>query len=230
VQTASGGFVQFRYAPDYLRGSDYAHLVTGPEVIAGIPAIKECTHSPLVIDGGNVVRCEDVCILTDKIFRENHRWKRERLLRWIAAYLDAKIIIIPTEPGDIIGHADGVVRFVDRNTVLVNDYMGIAPAYGRRVEAILKGNGLSIIRMPYTITGKKIDGIDSAFGNYVNFLQTPRCIIMPSYSIPEDARALAIVKDAFPGVAVESVDCVELSREGGVLNCISWDVVENPEG
>ena len=33
-----------------------------------------------------------------------------------------KIIFIPTDEDDIFGHADGMVRFIDDDTVLINNY------------------------------------------------------------------------------------------------------------
>jgi len=38
---------------------------------------------------------------------------------------EAEIIWIPVEPGDPLGHSDGIVRFVDKNTVFINDYSSI---------------------------------------------------------------------------------------------------------
>jgi agmatine deiminase len=54
VSVAAGQFVQFRYAPDYLKG--YEHLITRPSDIEPIPEVENCQQSGIVLDGGNVVR------------------------------------------------------------------------------------------------------------------------------------------------------------------------------
>ena len=41
-----------------------------------------------------------------------------------------RLIFIPQEPGDVTGHADGVVRFIDGDSVVVNDYRRVDPEYG----------------------------------------------------------------------------------------------------
>ena len=45
----------------------------------------------------------------------------------------AELIVIPKEPYDEIGHADGMVRFLDAKTVLVNDYSEVDPDFGQRL-------------------------------------------------------------------------------------------------
>ena len=48
-------------------------------------------------------------------------------------------ILIPKETGDAIGHSDGVVRFIEEDLVVVNDYSKVDPTYGERLCRILIG-------------------------------------------------------------------------------------------
>jgi len=223
VQVGPGRFVQFTYRPDYLAGK-YEHLITPPEVAEGLPCITECVRSDIVLDGGNVVRWTDMAILTDKVYRENPRCAPERLGRRLRERLEVeKIIVIPREPYDGIGHADGVVRFIDGRTVLVNDYAAM-PAYRKRLHAALRRAGLEWQEIPYRPAEDQTDGIPSAVGNYINFLQVGRTILMPVYGQKEDEAAARCLERAFPAGRVIPLPCGQLAREGGILNCVSWTI------
>jgi agmatine deiminase len=225
IQIGVGQFVQFRYLPDYLDGHE--GMITSPEVArAALPAGSRCVRSSVVLDGGNVVNWTSKAILTDKIYKENPRFSRAGLRRRIQGLLEVnELIVIPKEPHDVIGHADGVVRFVDERTVLVNDYSKVDPGYGASLEAVLRRHGLDWIKMPYCPSGKVIDGIPSAEGNYINFLQVGRLIVAPVYRKKRtDGRALRTLERAFPDSRIVPLDCRELARQGGVLNCISWTI------
>ena len=134
VQLAPGRFVQFRYDPDYLRGDP--HLRT--KNAAGLLNLEHCQWSNLVLDGGNVVRWHETAIITDKVFEENPKLSEPQVRRELERLLEVeRLVVIPREPGDVVGHADGVVRFVDRDTLLVNDYGGMGRRYERRLREAL---------------------------------------------------------------------------------------------
>ncbi len=77
----------------------------------------------IILDGGNVVKHKDKVILTSKVFKENPDYSELNLITKLKNQLQVKqIIIIPQEPKDFVGHADGMVRFIDTDTVLVNQY------------------------------------------------------------------------------------------------------------
>jgi len=80
-------------------------------------------QSDLVVDGGNIVRLKNRIICTDKIYSENKKWSELAVRAELRRCLEVdEIIVIPCEPYDIIGHADGMVQFIDDKTVLLNDY------------------------------------------------------------------------------------------------------------
>lgn len=221
VPVGIGEFIQFRYKPDYLKG--YEHLITRPTDIAGIPEIERCTRSEIVLDGGNVVACASRCIVTEKVFRENPGMDRTELIERLRGLLRVEdLLVIPKEPYDAVGHADGVVRFVDEGTVVISDYSRIAARFGRRLTAILRRSMLGWVEVPYSPREGRRGDLPPAFGNYVNFLRVGGLIVMPSYGIPEDKEARRIIAEAAPGSIVRELDCSELSMEGGVLNCVTW--------
>ena len=139
--------------------------------------------------------------------------------------MHAEIIIIPTEEGDIIGHADGMVRFIDNKTVLVNDYKNSSVAFQKKIYKILEAKNLNIVLLPYTPDDKwlpknKYD-VAPATGVYVNYLQTGDTVIAPQFMMDEDSAVLDILSHHFKKVI--PLNCQELATHGGVLNCISWN-------
>lgn len=125
--------------------------------------------------------------------------------------------MIPKEPYDLIGHADAVVRFVDEDIVLVNDYAEVDPSFGEKVVDTLRRQGLAIELISYFHERRSTGGIPSAVGCFVNFLRTEKVVIVPAYGSKYDQIALNRLKALIPDVPVVSLDCTNLAREGGVL-------------
>ena len=223
VQVGPRGLVQFRYEPDYLRGG-YEGLITNADTVCRqLEDLGPCPMTDVVLDGGNVVASKNRVILTDKIYRENPNFPRDHLQARLRELFQVEdCIIIPKEPGDSIGHADGVVRFLMEDLVVANDYTKVDPGYGRRLHSVLAQHDLQVVKLPYFVENRKCDGIDSAVGNYVNFLRVGNLVFVPAYGVPQDGQACAALEAACPKLAIVPVPCVDLAREGGVLNCISW--------
>lgn len=224
LQVSDGEFAQFVYRPDYLRDG-YEHLITGPEAFNGFPFINELERSELVIDGGNIVGIPGTAILTDKVFRENPDRSRSGIENELRRLLRVeRLILIPREPYDPIGHVDGMVRFINDTTVVVNDYSTVDPNFGNRLRESLEQHGLEFELLPYLPEQRRFNGIESAAGNYVNFLRIGNLIIVPSYGTPEDIEAARKMNRVCPEATVIPVPCLNLAREGGVLQCVSWTV------
>jgi agmatine deiminase len=219
IQLDADRFVQFRYDPDYLK--EYPHLRT--EDAASLLGLKSCVRSKLVIDGGNVVHHQSTAIVTDKIYKENLAIDRSRLREQLKSALEVdRLIVIPKEPYDKIGHADGMVRFVDEKTLLVNDYSKVDPAFGKRLATALKG--FELIPLPYVATGEVFDGIDSAEGVYINFLCTVGTLFLPTFGWDEDRLTCDVIRQVFPALDIAPIRADKLSKYGGVVNCATWNI------
>ena len=225
VQTGAETFVWFRYDPRYLRGRK--DEITTPADIFTIPLLKKCQSSEIVLDGGNVIGWEDRCIMTERVYPENRGIKRAELREKLRNLLGVETLtLVPSEPEEEFGHADGIVRFIDRGTVLVNDYSANDAPYGDELTSTLQGAGLDCVKLPYGPDEGLPGKVQSAFGVYVNFLRVRGLVVMPSFGIDRDEEALRVVKERVPGSEVTSLDCRELSRAGGVLNCVTWSVLD----
>src|SRR5262249_40892573 len=145
IQLAETRFCQFVYKPDYLR--EHQHLVT-PAEKCRLHFMQDCRQEPIVLDGGNVVASRSKVILTEKVYKENPGIERPRLRARLEEVFQADCVFTPKQAGDDVGHSDGVVRFMDENRVLVNDYSTVDPVYGERVRGVLERKGLEVETLP----------------------------------------------------------------------------------
>lgn len=222
IQAAEGQFVQFRYEPDYLTGK-YRRLRADGGIGPTMPRLGTCLRSELVLDGGNVVGWGDRAIATEKVFRENPGLTQEDVTNRLRCELGlSELIVIPREPYDPIGHADGMVAWLDERTVLVNDYSGVGASFRRRVLKALEGRGIGWIEFPYDPQDGGQDGLPSAAGNWMNFVRAGNVLVVPTFGSAGDRRALDMLGDLHPDHAIEPLDCMLLASGGGGPHCATW--------
>jgi len=228
VPLSKDKFVQFIYDPDYLKGK-WSNMKTDPwEVNEGLDYSP--LRSELVIDGGNVIRFGKTVIMTEKIFAENPKWTKPDLLKQISNELEVeKVVIIPFELEDYTGHADGMVRFVGEDAVIINDYQskdGYTKGFITALRKALESKGITIAgTLPYrSFPRRNKDGDYTAIGCYMNYLEIGNLIVFPKFEIEEDTEAHTKIQQYFPTKKVVQLDCREIAEDGGVLNCITWTI------
>ena len=57
--------------------------------------------------------------------------------------------------------------------------------------------------------------------SYVNFYIANGGVVMPSFGVPGDARARAVIQAAFPDREVVQIDIAPLASGGGGIHCIT---------
>ena len=230
IQVSKDKFVEFRYDPDYLQGigKERREIKTYPDIVCeniGLRTIK----TDIILDGGNVVKSENAVILTDKVVKENERtYDRNILIDQLEILFETdKIILIPWDDDDY-GHSDGMVRFIDNNTVLLNWFYKTCDEYFRNslLEPI-KEKGLKYEWLDLGLVSDKIDGYNWA---YINFLQTEDLILVPKLGIKEDDIAYSQICKFYKSYAdrgrVFQVDSRQIVEKEGALNCISWTIMK----
>ena len=223
VQADHDRFVKFRFAPAYLRG--FEHLLTGEEICQRIPFLGRPQFAAIRLDGGNLVASRSLAVLTERVYRDNPGWRRADFRKALCELLAVKeCLFIPVEPGDLFGHADGMLRFLDERTVVVNDYARVHPGYGRRLNSVLTRAGLRLETLPYFPEPTAEGGVPSCVGNFVNYLRVGNLVLIPSYGRPEDEPARQRLQGMVPTCTVVPVECAGLARRGGGLHCASWSV------
>lgn len=224
IQINTDSFVQFRYEPSYLEKE--LELQSDPFDVHSINNIK-AKFSDINLDGGNVIKWSDKVIITSRIFAENSKLDRFRLLSELEELLEAEVLIIPDIKDDMTGHADGHLRFIDSNTVLVNQLDKEYRYWRDGFLQMINNSGLNYIEMPW-FEHKDKQHDKTAIGSYVNYLETGNLIIFPIFEIAGnlDTKAVEIIQAVFPDRIIETININEIANEGGLLNCISWTVKE----
>lgn len=223
IQVAKDKFVQFDYNPDYLQFKKYIKTISDVDSICQAINIKP-QKSPIKLDGGNVIRSVNKVILCDKVFRENPAIPEKQLIKELYNLFEVEqLIFIPTQPNDFTGHADGLVRFLDSETVLINDLSKEKPEFARSFRLALHNARLKYIEFPYNPYSNKSN--KDAKGCYLNYLQIANNLIFPLFHIKEDEMAMRMLFDLFSDYKWSTFNCNDIAAEGGILNCISWNIV-----
>jgi agmatine deiminase len=224
IQTDKNRFVQFRYEAPYLFKEPALRSI--PEEVSQANGLSPI-FSDIILDGGNVIRSADKVIMTNRIFKDNPTTGKATLLKKLENLLQAEVLIIPAHNTDETGHADGHIRFINDKTVLVNELAREFVYWKKGFMQMIKDSGLHYAEMPWF--EKKFKGEPlSAIGIYVNYLEIGNLIIFPVFEVPgnKDQQALDTITKAFPNKIIEPVNINEIGLKGGLMNCISWNILQ----
>ena len=221
VQTPSGKLIQFTYDPSYLRGNkEWEDSRSDVKEVCRLNNI-EALFSDINLDGGNVLICDGRAIISDRIFSENPNRDKNELVMELSKLLDCEIIIIPAENDDMTGHADGMVRFVNKNTILGNNLEKEYKYWREGMQKVIDKYNLKYINMPFFLPKDSKHPL-SAVGIYVNYLEVNNLIVLPVFGRDEDKQAIDIIQKTFPNKVIETIDYNDVALEGGLLNCTTW--------
>ncbi len=224
IQTKSSRFIQFKYDPSYLKGrKEWEESRSDVKDVCRLNNI-DATFADINLDGGNVLLCEGRAIVSDRIFSENPEYETETLVSELSKLLECEVIIIPAQNGDYTGHADGMVRFVNRNTIIGNRLEDEYKYWQKGMQKVLEKYNLTYIDMPFLTDMKDPKHPDSAIGVYVNYLEVNDLIVMPIFGREEDKQAAEILQNSFPNKKIETINYNDVAKEGGLLNCTTWVV------
>lgn len=185
------------------------------------------TDTELFNDGGNWV--DDYAgriVVSRKFLRDNHltESKGRTVLQDLSGATHIAFIEADEQGG--LEHADGVVAFVAENTLVINSYPE-DPAYAETLKSDLRRGlpGVQIYEIITPYDGSQI--YDSRFGSacglYTNMLVTPERIYFPQFGIPEDAQALAQLRQ-WTDRDIVPVHSGQVCSMGGGVRCMSWQV------
>jgi agmatine/peptidylarginine deiminase len=132
-------------------------------------------------------------------------------------------VLIPWDEECVYGHADGMLRFVNNEKVLISGFYEKTDDEFKKW--ILESLDKAKIDRDWLRITKKEEEDNIA---YINFLQTKDLILVPSLNRPEDDIAVQEILKQFPKYTgrIGKVDMREIVRHGGALNCITWTIKE----
>lgn len=184
-------------------------------------------QTQLLNDGGNWVEDGFGNVVISTKFLSDNRLSEKVAREKLIALTNAKhIAFIDSDEQGGLEHADGVVSFVDQNTLVMNTYPE-DPDYTKKLKADLI-RGIPNIKIHEIITpydGSQIydKKFGSACGLYTNMLVTPEHIYFPQFGIKEDSVALQQIR-AITKRKVIPVQSNHVCHMGGGVRCMSWQL------
>ena len=222
IQVEEDRFVFYQYTPNYLQ--DALWLQTDPVKVVRVGEnhlqhlLPNVVSIDLVLDGGNVVKCGDTVVMTEKVFVENKDKTCSEVERILKDAFQCDILFLPWDHQEKFGHSDGVVHYAGNGKVLLTNYDDISPYYYNRFRKALEKH-FEVIPLEYQT--KRPHARSWA---YINFLQIGELVLVPQLGLEEDEQALEQIGNALPGCKVIGIPALEAVRRGGALNCISWNI------
>jgi agmatine deiminase len=235
VKSAIGNYVQFTYYPSYMREMK-KYKDKFPEVKKIHHDLKlECIPSKIVLDGGAIEIQGKKGIVSDRVFRDNSDKTPTEIYKELKKVLELdQLVVIPQYPYDFTGHVDGLVRFINEKSVVVNDLKKeldrgntyknhdrrkVIESWVYAFKSALVSAGLKLEELPDSVPEK--GSPNSGEGIYTNFLALPDLILMPAYGSDTDDLAAKKLNDLFKRKVIQ-VNAKELSQMGGMINCVTW--------
>jgi len=224
VQVDLDRFQHIYYHPDYLRGQreleTYYWYVT-----KSMNIFVDTRINSITIDGGNVVRCGNKVVMTAKVFEENPSIRPFKLLEKLEAAFDADVIILPWDTKEIFGHADGICRYVDNDTILMTNYRQFDRRMASRFRKCMKPHFSNVVELSF-----KSRPLNENSWAYINWLQTDKVVVVPELGCASDQEALEQIEAAMPSYQGRIVlcPCPDLIPLGGGLNCCTWTMMDMP--
>ena len=224
IQIEEDRFVFYKYTPNYLRDKYGLQRQTNPievfqtEANQLLPILQKALSLDLVLDGGNVVKCGNKIVMTDKVFVENKDKSATEVQRLLEEAFRCEIVFLPWDKRERYGHSDGIIHYLGDNCVLMTNY--------RDFDKTLALDYLLILEKHFDVTTLKynVNITDKYSWSYINFLQVGNLVLVPQLGIPEDEQALEQISNALPECSVVGIPVLEAVRRGGALNCISWNI------
>lgn len=224
IQVCHDRYKIYDYSPDYLHCKKYRHLVSSPIEVCKANHISIDEGLGLVrIDGGNVVHGGTKVIMTAKVFEENPAFTVHELSRLLEMHFGAELIVLPWDVNEIYGHADGIVRFIDDDTVVLTNYCQVDRKMGARFKSILNAHFKTVYELDYEVKNPYKNN-----WAYINWLQTDSVLILPKFGVPEDDQALRQITQWMPEYQgrIVMADASDLISGGGCFNCATWTIYE----
>ena len=241
IKTRDGSYTKFAYKSSELilleNYKDFPQLEVKETCWSWLNPLD---RSGIILDGGNVAQNDTVVLMTDIVFKHNSNVPPMILTRALESRFGKKIIFLPAEPEDELGHIDGIANFIDEKRVFINDYSVmediVMDHYQKTNMKVLEEAGLEPILFPYAyhkcpkLPDEEFydrypfaDDNNPGVGYYINYLVTPKVILVPAFGFKEDEKVRRIVGEYYPNHCIEQIDCYDLAMLGGLVHCVLWE-------
>lgn len=177
-----------------------------------------------IMDGGNIVDNYAGKIITTTRFLEDNDLIKEEAKSILKSLLNAKEVAIISYDDDVLAHADGMVSWIDENTLLVNDYSFDAD-FRTEVLDELKSSfpDTKIMEVPFKEVNDAWEGFASSTGINVNSTLTFNNIYVPIYDMPHEKKFFEILEKNTTKKVIK-IKANEVSPMGGSVRCLTWQL------
>jgi len=162
--------------------------------------------------------------MTTRALTENPSYSISELAELIKSLFQVdRVLFIPEQPSDFTGHSAGMVRFIYKKTVLMNDYSE-EPEKGfyNSLKASLHNAGLEAIVLSTKMYKNKT--LQDAGGDNINYLQMESHIFLPVFNQKEGEIVIRIFEKEFTEHEIVPVLSSDLAKDGGIINCVTWNI------
>ncbi|APG27431.1 agmatine deiminase [Syntrophotalea acetylenivorans] len=200
-------------------------------------------YRPLVLEGGSIESdgCGTLLTTSQCLLNPNRNpdYSKGQIEKELQETLGCRRILWLYQ-GHLLGddtdaHIDTLARFAPNDTIL---YVACDdpedehyPALSRMAEELTAfrtkaGQPYRLLPLPWPAARFDDDG-QRLPATYANFLIINGAVLVPTYCDPQDDKALATVRSAFPGREIIGIDCSAVILQHGSLHCLTMQL---PQG
>ena len=221
------GILKAVYAPNY---NDYASVDDAAGQCLAQLYFDKVLNIPLKLDGGNVITNSQYIFCSNKLYTENLAFSKKEIDTFFEETFEQKLITLPIEVLDVVGHTDCILRFLDDKTIALPIYdpeYRIDNRYVMTIKKILSeqlGFDYNFVFLPsYLDDGINDDNIFSAKGIFLNYFRFEDHIIFPKFENLEyyENKIAENMRKYAPNLKIHFSPCDNISFYGGAFNCIS---------
>ena len=224
--------VQFQYTWASMTKQESGEVQGSFSAFANRYGLKR-SKTRLLLDGGNLVDDYAGRVITTTRFMEDNDLSYSEAKEALMDLLNATEVAILEPDEEVLAHSDGMVMWVDENTLLVNDY-SVEPAFRDLVLDELRASfpSATIIEVPVEYGQNKAgewEGFESACGVNLNSVLTFENIYVPIFNMAHDQRAVDIIRENTRKNVI-TINAEGVCPMGGSVRCLTWQLTgENAE-
>lgn len=194
-----------------------------------------CLQPGIVLEGGSIdVNGKGTLLTTEQCLLNKNRnphLKKEEIEQYLKDYLGVSNILWLGDGivgDDTDGHIDDITRFVNPTTVATvveedpadENYKPLQDNL-KRLQSMKDQDGrplnIATIPMPGPVAyeGQRLPA------SYANFYIANGVVLAPTYSHPNDERALGTLRELFPGRRMVGINCIEMVWGLGAIHCVT---------
>ena len=176
------------------------------------------------MDGGNLVgNGKGKIIITERFLYDNPLLTKTTARRILKRLLGAThVAIVKESPGDVTGHADGMVMWATDNKILLHEQ---EPSVHNKIVNELKRSfpGVQIVVLEDHFVYEEWEGFGRACNIFVNSLVTNNFIYVPTFNMGVDTKMLSMIQSHTDKTVVE-IPAENVCFMGGSVRCLTWNV------